>query len=43
MYPCGVMDTALDSFLVTAQRIVYATLATVDPRGRPRSRIVHPV
>ena len=37
------MSDALDSFLATAQRIVYATFATVDPRGRPRSRIVHPV
>jgi hypothetical protein len=37
------MDDALESFLATAGRIVYATLATVDPRGRPRSRIVHPV
>jgi hypothetical protein len=37
------MDDALESFLAIAQRIVYATLATVDPRGRPRSRIVHPV
>jgi hypothetical protein len=37
------MDDAIESFLATAQRIVYATLATVDPRGRARSRIVHPV
>jgi hypothetical protein len=37
------MSHALDSFLAMAQRIVYATLATVDPRGRARSRIVHPV
>jgi hypothetical protein len=37
------MSDALDSFLATARRIVYATLATVDPHGRPRSRIVHPV
>jgi hypothetical protein len=33
----------IETFLATARRIVYATLATVDPRGRPRSRIVHPV
>jgi hypothetical protein len=37
------MDDAIESFLATARRIVYATLATVDPRGRARSRIVHPV
>jgi hypothetical protein len=37
------MDDAIDSFLSTARRIVYSTLATVDRRGRPRSRIVHPV
>jgi hypothetical protein len=39
----GARSAALDTFLATARRIVYATLATVDPRGRPRSRIVHPV
>jgi hypothetical protein len=37
------MDDPLETFLATARRIVYATLATVDARGRARSRIVHPV
>jgi pyridoxamine 5'-phosphate oxidase-like protein len=37
------MSAALDAFMETAQRIVYCTLATVDRRGRPRSRIVHAV
>lgn len=30
-------------FVAVAHRIVWATLATVDARGRPRSRLVHPV
>jgi hypothetical protein len=37
------MADPLESFLATARRVVYATLATVDRRGRARSRIVHPV
>jgi hypothetical protein len=37
------MAEALDAFMETAQRIVYCTLATVDRRGRPRSRLVHAV
>jgi hypothetical protein len=36
-------DAALDAFMETAQRVVYCSLATVDRRGRPRSRLVHPV
>jgi hypothetical protein len=36
-------DAALDEFMETAQRIVYCSLATVDRRGRPRSRLVHAV
>ena len=36
-------DAALDAFMETAQRIVYCSLATVDRRGRPRSRLVHAV
>jgi hypothetical protein len=31
------------AFVEIAHRIVWATLATVDRRGRPRSRLVHPV
>jgi hypothetical protein len=30
------------AFVETAHRIVWATVATVDRRGRPRSRILHP-
>ena len=30
-------------FIATAHRIVWATLATVDTHGRPRSRILHPI
>jgi hypothetical protein len=37
------MADALDAFMATAERIVYCSLATVDRRGRPRSRLVHPV
>jgi pyridoxamine 5'-phosphate oxidase-like protein len=32
-----------EEFIAVAHRIVYCTLATVDRRGRPRSRLVHPV
>jgi hypothetical protein len=35
-------DTA-PAFVEVAHRIVWATLATVDRRGRPRSRLVHPM
>jgi len=37
------MDGALEAFLATARRVVYCSLATVDRRGRPRSRLVHAV
>jgi general stress protein 26 len=30
-------------FLARVDRAVYASLATVDRRGRPRSRVMHPV
>jgi hypothetical protein len=33
----------LHEFVAIAHRIVWCTLSTVDPRGRPRSRLVHPV
>src|SRR5690348_14176329 len=33
----------MDEFVEIAHRIVWCTLATVDARGRPRSRVVHPV
>lgn len=32
----------LDDFVRIAHRIVWCTLVTVDRRGRPRSRVVHP-
>jgi hypothetical protein len=32
----------LDTFVATAHRIVWCTVATVDRRGRPRSRVLHP-
>ena len=35
-----VVDTA---FVAIAHRIVWCTVATVDRRGRPRSRVVHPI
>jgi hypothetical protein len=31
------------AFIEVAHRIVWCTLATVDRRGRPRSRLVHPI
>lgn len=31
------------AFVATAHRIVWATVATVDTQGRPRSRILHPI
>ena len=31
------------AFVDMAHRIVWATVATVDPLGRPRSRILHPL
>ena len=32
-----------DAFIRVAHRIVWCTLVTVDRRGRPRSRVVHPI
>ena len=37
------LDRALESFFEQVSRVVWCTLATVDGRGRPRSRLVHPV
>jgi hypothetical protein len=31
------------AFVAVAHRIVWATVATVDPTGQPRTRILHPV
>jgi hypothetical protein len=33
----------LDRFLEVAHGVVYCSVATVDRRGRPRSRVMHPV
>jgi hypothetical protein len=35
------LDEVAPAFVAMANRMVYCTLATVDRRGRPRSRIVH--
>ena len=35
--------TVAEAFTAIAHRVVWATLATVDRRGRPRSRVVHPL
>jgi hypothetical protein len=32
----------LDAFVTVAHRVVWALVATVDGRGRPRSRVLHP-
>jgi hypothetical protein len=33
----------VDRFIEIAHRIVWCTVATVDGKGRPRSRILHPI
>jgi hypothetical protein len=33
----------VETFVSIAHRIVWCSLATVDRRGRPRSRLVHPI
>lgn len=37
------LDQVAPAFMEMAHRIVWATVATVDSRGRPRSRILHPI
>jgi hypothetical protein len=37
------IDEILSDFLERANRMVYGVLATVDPHGWPRTRVVHPV
>lgn len=37
-----VVDDITADFVRVAHRIVWCSLATVDRRGRPRSRVVHP-
>jgi hypothetical protein len=36
-------DPVLQEFVDTAHAITWCTVATVDRRGRPRSRVLHPV
>ena len=36
-------EDVLDRFVAVAHEIVWCTLATVDRRNRPRSRVVHPL
>jgi len=36
------LNVVAPAFIELAHRTIYATLATVDRHGRPRSRIVHP-
>src|SRR4051812_40651944 len=37
------MNTVEEQFIQTAHRVVWCSVATVDRRGRPRSRLMHPV
>lgn len=37
------LDTVAPSFVAMAHRIVWCTVGTTDPRGRPRTRILHPI
>jgi hypothetical protein len=37
------MDNPLDEFVAIAHRIVWASVATVDRKSRPRSRVLHPI
>ena len=36
------LEQTATAFVEMAHRIVWATVATVDGRGRPRGRILHP-
>lgn len=37
------LDVVAPAFVAMAHEIVWCTVATVDPDGRPRSRILHPL
>lgn len=37
------LDLVAPAFVEIAHRIVWAPTATVDPEGRPRTRVLHPV
>jgi general stress protein 26 len=43
MHDMSTLEQTAPAFVEVAHRIVWATVATVDGRGRPRSRILHPV
>jgi hypothetical protein len=37
------LDEIAPAFVAMAHRIVWSTVATVEPDGRPRTRILHPI
>ena len=37
------LATVAPAFIEMAHRIVWSSVATVDSKGRPRSRILHPI
>jgi hypothetical protein len=37
------LEETAPAFVAVAHRIVWATVATVDPTGQPRTRILHPI
>ncbi|MBK5222572.1 MAG: pyridoxamine 5'-phosphate oxidase family protein [Acidimicrobiia bacterium] len=37
------LDQIAPAFVEMAHRIVWCTAATTDPRGRPRTRVLHPI
>ncbi|MGA9278758.1 pyridoxamine 5'-phosphate oxidase family protein [Ilumatobacter sp.] len=37
------LEQTAPAFVAVAHRIVWATVATVDPTGQPRTRILHPI
>ncbi|MDY7105094.1 MAG: pyridoxamine 5'-phosphate oxidase family protein [Actinomycetota bacterium] len=41
--PATTLDVAAPAFMEMAHRIVWCSAATVDPSGRPRSRVLHPI
>ncbi len=41
--PTQPLSTVAPAFIAMAHQIVWCTVATVDGKGRPRSRILHPI
>jgi hypothetical protein len=37
------LEPVAQEFVTMAHRIVWATVATVDPTGQPRTRVLHPI